>query len=238
MKLNILAFGAHPDDVEMSAGGTLVKHIELGYTCGIIDLTQGEMGTRGNIETRKEEAANAAKILGVSVRENLKMRDGFFRNDEEHQMLVIEMLRKYQPDIVFANAISDRHPDHAKAADLLRVSCFLSGLAKVSTFIEGKKQEAWRPRAVYHYIQDERLKPDLLIDISSAIEKKMDSIRAYKTQFHNPESKEPETYISKPTFLDALKGRLLEWGKTIGVDYAEGFTVNKIVGVKDLMELK
>lgn len=237
LKLDILAFGAHPDDVEMSCGGTLMKHISLGAKMGIIDLTRGELGTRGSAELRLKEAEEARKILGVTVRENLSMRDGFFANDEKHQLEVISVLRKYKPDIVIANAVTDRHPDHGKAAELIRDACFLSGLTKIETTYDGRKQEAWRPRTVYHYIQDKNLQPDFVVDVSDFYEQKMKSIAAYKSQFYNPDSVEPATYISKPDFLDSLRGRDRIWGKIIGVSYAEGFTVNRVIGVPNLLEI-
>lgn len=237
-KIIILAFGAHPDDVEMSCAGTLMKHAAIGHSFGIVDLTRGELGTRGSAELRDTEAIHAGKIIGASFRENLNFRDGFFVNDEQHQLAVIKMIRKYQPEIVFANAVADRHPDHGKGAELVRDSAFLSGLIKVETVLDGKQQEAWRPKAVYHYIQDKDLKPDFLVDVSEFAEKKMESIKAFNSQFHNPDSTEPATYISSPDFLDALKGRMRLWGKIIGASYAEGFTVNKIIGVEDVLRMK
>lgn len=237
LKLDILAFGAHPDDVEMSCGGTLIRHLSAGAKVGIIDLTRGELGTRGSAELRLKEAEEARKILGVTVRENLSMKDGFFSNDEKHQLKVISVLRKYKPDIVIANAVTDRHPDHGKAAELIRDACFLSGLTKIETTSDGKKQEAWRPRTVYHYIQDKNLQPDFVVDVSEFHELKMKSIAAYKSQFYDPDSTEPATYISKPDFLNSLKGRDRIWGKIIGVSYAEGFTVNRVIGVPNLLEI-
>lgn len=237
-KIKILAFGAHPDDVEMSCAGTLMKHSARGYAFGIVDLTRGELGTRGSAEIRDIEAANAGRIIGASFRENLNFRDGFFVNDEQHQLAVIKMIRKYQPEIIFANAVNDRHPDHGKAAELVRDAAFLSGLVKIETMLDGKVQEAWRPKAVYHYIQDKDLKPDFLIDVSDFTDKKMESIMAFNSQFFNPDSIEPSTYISSPVFLEALKGRMRLWGKIIGAPYAEGFTVNKIIGVEDVLLLK
>ena len=238
MKLDILAFGAHPDDVEMSCAGTLMKHAALGHSFGIVDLTRGELGTRGSAELRDTEAINAGKIIGTTFRENLNFRDGFFMNDEQHQHAVIKMIRKYQPEIIFANAVSDRHPDHGKGAELIRDSAFLSGLIKVETEFDGKQQHAWRPKTVYHYIQDKDLKPDFLVDVSEFTDKKMESILAFNSQFFNPDSIEPSTYISSPDFLDALKGRMRLWGKIIGASYAEGFTVNKIIGVEDILSMK
>lgn len=237
IKLDILAFGAHPDDVELSCAGTLIKHAELGYKCGVIDLTRGELGTRGTVSDRDHEANEAASIMKLTVRENLGMRDGFIKNDEEHQLKIIECIRKYKPDYVLANAIEDRHPDHGHAAQLIREAAFLSGLQKIETQHNGKKQEAWRPKKVLHYIQDKDIKPDILIDISGYLDKKWEAIKAYRSQFYNPESKEPPTYISTPEFLDALRGRHLNWGKYIGVMHAEGFTSYQYLGIKQLDEL-
>ncbi len=237
IKLDILAFGAHPDDVEMSCGGTVMSHIATGSKVGIIDLTKGDLGTRGSAELRLKEATEAAIVMGVTVRENLSMRDGFFKNDEEHQMKVIQMLRKYRPEVVLTNAVTDRHPDHGRAAKLVSDACFLSGLIKIETTLEGKKQDAWRPKAAYNYIQDKDIQPDFLIDISDFFERKMKSIAAYHSQFYDPDSKEPVTYISQPDFLDSLKGRHRNWGKVIGVSYAEAFTVERIMGVKNLRDL-
>jgi bacillithiol biosynthesis deacetylase BshB1 len=237
MKLDILAFGVHPDDVEMSCAGTIISHIKKGYQCGIIDLTRGELGTRGSAEQRDIEAINAAKILGVSIRENLGMQDGFFRNDQEHQIKIIEVIRRFKPEIIFCNAVEDRHPDHGRSAELVYTASFLSGLIKVKTYYDGIEQEAHRPRKVYHYIQDRDLKPNILVDISETIEIKMNSIKAYTSQFYNPNSNEPSTYISSPEFLNGLKGRLLNWGKLIGVNYAEGFTSSQMLGVKNIIDL-
>lgn len=237
MKLDILAFGAHPDDVELSCAGTLIKHVDSGYACGIVDLTRGELGTRGTPAQRDQEASNAGGIMGIKIRENLNMRDGFFTNDEVHQLQVIRMIRKYKPEIILCNAIEDRHPDHARAAELVATASFLSGLVKIETFIDDTAQEAWRPRKVLHYIQDKELKPDILIDITGYMDRKWDAIRAFRTQFHNPELGEPETYISKPEFLEALRGRHLMYGKYIGVTHAEGFTTSQYLGVRHFNEL-
>ena len=238
MKLDILAFGAHPDDVELSCGGTIVKHVTLGYKVGVVDLTRGELGTRGTPQLREEESTAAAEIMGVQVRENLNMRDCFFRNDEEHQLKVIRMLRKYLPDVVLANAIYDRHPDHGRGADLVRDACFLSGLIKIETEEEGLPQQPWRPRALYHYVQDQWIEPDVLIDITGYWEKRMASVLAFKSQFYDPNSKEPETYISKPEFLEALKFRAQTLGKMISVEYAENFTTSRASGVDHFFHLK
>lgn len=232
MKLDILAFGAHPDDVEISASGTILKHVEMGYKCGVIDLTQGELGTRGSGELRLKEAENAKKILGLEVRENLGFSDGFFQNDREHQLPIMKMIRKYRPEIIMANSVQDRHPDHGKAAKLVADSCFLSGLRKIDT-----GQEAWRPKAVYHYIQDEFIDPDLIIDITPYFDKKIESILAYRSQFYDPDSDEPETPISGKDFLEFLRGRAANMGRPIGAPLAEGFTASRYVGVNDLFDL-
>jgi len=238
MKLDILAIGAHPDDVELGCSGTLISEIRKGKKAGIIDLTQGELGTRGTIETRYAEATASAKIMGLSVRENLKMRDGFFQNDEAHQMQLIRVLRKYQPDIVIGNILEDRHPDHGKGGWLIYDSCFLSGLRQVKTFDEeGKEQEKWRPRMLLHYIQDRFFEQDIILDISDVWEQRMEAIRAYKTQFFDPGSKEPQTYLSTPEFLDALASRARLLGKRIGVKYGEGFLSKKNIGLRSLDSL-
>lgn len=226
MKVDILAFGSHPDDVELSCGGTILKHVSQGKKVGIIDLTRGELGTRGTPAIRQKEATSAAKILGVSIRENLKMADGFFLNDKKHQLKVIQKIRQYQPDIILANALADRHPDHGRAAQLIAEASFLSGLIKIHTALNGKKQKAWRPKAVYHYIQYRRLKPDFVIDISRFIDKKMESIRAFKSQFFDPKSKEPATLISQPEFLNYILNRETEYGEIINVKYAEGYNAS------------
>lgn len=239
MKLDILAIGVHPDDVELGCSGTLINEIKRGKKAGIVDLTQGELGTRGTIDTRFEEAAAAAKIIGVSVRENLKMRDGFFRDDEENQLKLISTIRKYQPDIVFANVLHDRHPDHGRAGNMISQCCFLSGLAKISTKDNnGKEQDRWRPSYVLHYIQDWYHEPDLLIDITDSFDQRMESIRAYSTQFHNGEKIDgPQTYISTPDFLESVIARARMFGKRIGVKYAEGFISEKKIGIRDLDSL-
>lgn len=239
MKLDILAIGVHPDDVELSASGTILKHVALGKKVGILDLTKGELGTRGNAELRTEEATNAAKILGVSVREQLDMKDGFFENNEASQRQIIEVLRTYQPEIVLCNAISDRHPDHGRAAKLTADACFYSGLRKIETTgKQGAAQEAWRPKAVYHYIQDNFLEPDFVIDITPYMDKKMESIMAYASQFYDPNSKEPTTPISTKNFMEYVKAKCSLFGRAINCDYAEGFTVNRYIGVENLFDLK
>lgn len=237
IKLDILAIGAHPDDVELSCSGTLLKQASLGHKTGVLDLTRGELGTRGSAEIRDQEAAAASKILGLSVRENIGLADGFFENNKESQLKIIEVIRKYKPEIVLLNAVKDRHPDHGKASELASVACFLSGLNKIETSLDGKKQEAWRPKAVYHYIQYQELEPDFLVDISDFIDEKMESVLAYGTQFYNPKSGEPETPITSLQFLNGIKNRNSELGKYIGVPFAEGFTVERYPGVKDLFQL-
>lgn len=237
MKLDILAIGVHPDDVELGCSGTLINELKRGKKIGILDLTQGELGTRGTIETRYQEAANAAMIIGVQLRENLKMRDGFFKNDEEHQLKLITAIRKYQPDIVIANVLHDRHPDHGRAGHLIADACFLSGLIKIKTEDEnGSKQDKWRPTYVLHYIQDWYHEPDLLIDISDVFEQRMKSIEAYATQFNASanDTDEPQTYISTPDFLESVIARARMFGKRIGVKYAEGFISEKKIGIRNL----
>lgn len=233
-KVDILAFGVHPDDIELSCAGTLLSEQKRGKKTAIIDLTMGELGTRGSAETRKEEAENSAKVLKVSFRENLEMRDGFFRNDEENQLKVIKALRKYRPEIVLCNAPSDRHPDHGRSAELVRTAAFLSGLKKIVTEYKGEAQEEWRPTYVFNYIQDEYLQPDFVLDISDVIEEKIEAIKCYKSQFYNKDykSNESQTYISSPQFLNNVISRSEELGKQIGVKSAEGFLSSKIVGIK------
>ncbi|MDZ4794654.1 MAG: bacillithiol biosynthesis deacetylase BshB1 [Bacteroidota bacterium] len=237
MKLDILAIGVHPDDVELGCSGTLINEIKRGKKAGIIDLTQGELGTRGTIETRYSEAANAAMIIGVQVRENLKMRDGFFENDEANKLKLITAIRKYQPDIIIGNVLHDRHPDHGRAGKMIADCCFLSGLAKIETTDEkGNGQEKWRPAYLLHYIQDWYHEPDLLIDISGVFEQRMKSIEAYNTQFHTTANAAdgPQTYISTPDFLESVIARSRMFGKRIGVKYAEGFISEKKIGIRDL----
>ncbi|MFL5808122.1 MAG: bacillithiol biosynthesis deacetylase BshB1 [Flavisolibacter sp.] len=235
MKLDVLAIGSHPDDVELGCSGTLIKEIKRGKKVGSVDLTQGELGTRGTIETRYDEAANAAKIIGVSVRENLKMRDGFFKNDEEHQMQVVKIIRKYQPEIVIGNILEDRHPDHGRGGWLIYDACFFSGLRQVKTVDDnGIEQEKWRPKMLLHYIQDRFYEPDLIIDVSDVWEERMEAVRAYKTQFYDPQSKEPQSYLSNPEFIDFLAARARTLGKRIGVKYGEGFLSKKSIGLSDL----
>jgi bacillithiol biosynthesis deacetylase BshB1 len=237
MKLDILAIGVHPDDVELSCAGTILKHIELGKTVGILDLTLGELGTRGNATIRTQEAMRAASILGVSVREQLNMADGFFENNETNQRLIIEVIRKYQPELILCNAISDRHPDHGRAAKLTADACFYSGLLKVETKENNTIQKPWRPKAVYHYIQDNFIEPDFVIDVTAYNDKKMESIMAYSSQFFDPNSKEPQTPISSKNFMDYVDAKARLFGRSINVDFAEGFTVNRYMGVNNLFDL-
>jgi bacillithiol biosynthesis deacetylase BshB1 len=238
MKLDILVFAVHPDDAELGCGGTILKHIALGKKVGIVDFTRGDLGTRGTAETRDVEAADAAGILGLHVRENLNFRDAFFKNDEEHQLALIRMIRKYQPEIILSNALHDRHPDHGKAGDLTNDACFLSGLAKIQTQLDGEEQTAWRPGLVLQFIQDHYIKPDIIVDITPYMDKKIDSVKAYKTQFFNPDLDEEQTYISSPEFLESIFGRAREFGKSIGATYGEGFTSRKLLGVNNLFDLR
>ena len=238
MKLDILAIGVHPDDIELSASGTILKHIALGKTVGLLDLTKGELGTRGNAILRTEEANRAAKILGVSVREQLNMPDGFFENNEIYQKQIIQIVRKYRPEIVLCNAISDRHPDHGRAAKLAAEACFYSGLIKIETKENNSTQAVWRPKAVYHYIQDHFIKPDFVVDITPFMDKKLESILAYSSQFFNPNSMEPETPISSKHFLESVKSKNIFLGRSINCAYAEGFTVNRYIGVENLFDLR
>jgi bacillithiol biosynthesis deacetylase BshB1 len=230
MKLDILAFGVHPDDVELGCAGTIMASIDQGKKVGIVDLTRGELGTRGTPTTRTQEAAAAAKIMGVEVRENLDMADGFFVNDEAHQRKIIALIRKYQPEIILANAPEDRHPDHGRSAKLVSDAAFLSGLRKVETIHEGISQTAWRPAYTFHYIQDRFIQPSFVIDITAYMERKMEAVLAYGTQFTNADTSEPQTYISSPQFLETVKARALMLGKRIGVGYAEGYITEKIIG--------
>jgi len=237
MKLDILAIGAHPDDIELGCGATIAKEIALGKKVGVLDLTRGELGTRGSAEIRDKEAAASAKILGLSVRENLNFADGFFVNDKEHQLKVIEIIRKYQPNIVLCNAVDDRHIDHSKGSDLVSDACFLSGLVKIKTKAGGKQQEAWRPKHVYHYIQWKNLEPDFVVDVSNYIETKLEAIKAYSSQFYDPKSKEPESPITSKNFLNSISYRAQDLGRLIGVEHAEGFTVERFVAIESLDKL-
>lgn len=237
MKLDILVFGAHPDDAELGAGATIAKEIANGKKVGIVDLTRGELGTRGTAETRDEEAAAAAKVLGVSVRENLAFEDGFFVNDKAHQLQIIKMVRKYQPEIVLCNAIYDRHIDHGKGSKLVSDACFLSGLLKIETTIDGETQEKWRPKHVYHYIQWKNIEPDFVVDVTGFIATKVKSVLAYKTQFYDTNSNAPQTPITSQNFLQSVTYRAQDLGRLIGVDHAEGFTVERYPGVNSLSDL-
>ncbi|MGV3460892.1 MAG: bacillithiol biosynthesis deacetylase BshB1 [Flavobacterium sp.] len=237
MKLDILVFGAHPDDVELSCGATIAKEISLGKTVGIIDLTRGELGTRGSAELRDKEAAAAAEILGVHVRENLRFRDGFFVNDEVHQLEIIKMIRKYQPEIVICNAVDDRHIDHGKGSKLVSDACFLSGLIKIVTELDGESQQAWRPKLVYHYIQWKNNVPDFVVDVSGFMDVKVQSLMAYSSQFYDPDSKEPPTPIATKNFKDSILYRAADLGRLINTEYAEGFTVERYVAVSRITDL-
>lgn len=240
MKIDILAFGAHPDDVELSCGGTIFKEVQNGKTVGVIDLTKGELGTRGTAETRKEEASKAADILGISFRENLNFSDGFIMNDKAHQLEIIKKIRQYRPEIVLCNAVDDRHTDHRKASQLVSDACYLSGLVKIETHSEGEVdlQGPWRPKTIYHYIQWKPLQPDVVVDISSFIDQKMASVLAYSSQFYDPMSLAPETPISSKNFVDSIRYRAADLGRLVGVDYAEGFNVERVPTIDSLFDLK
>lgn len=239
IKLDILVLPVHPDDAELGCAGVILKHVAMGKKVGVADITRGELGTRGSAEIRAKEADMAAKILGLTVRENLGLPDGFFQNTPEYQMRVIEVIRKYRPEIVITNAYHDRHPDHGRASGLVEASAFLAGLRKIETSLDGKPQEAWRPNMVLHFIQDRYIEPDIVIDVTEHWDKKVESIKAYGSQFHNPEWKgEPQTYISSPDFIRIIEGRAMEFGKSIQAKYAEGFTSRKILGVDNLFALR
>ena len=237
MKLDILAIGAHPDDIELGCSGTIITEIRNGKKVGIADLTQGELGTRGSAEIRAQEAAAAAKILGVSVRENLKLPDGFFENNPENQLKLIRIIRKYQPEIVLANAPEDRHPDHGRAAKLISDAAFFAGLRKIETKTDdGNVQEAWRPKYVFHYIQDRYLEPNFVVDISDVFDERMKAIAAYTTQFFNNKTENddtPQSYISTPEFLEGVIARARMMGKRIGVKFGEGFVTEKVIGIRN-----
>lgn len=237
MKLDILAIGVHPDDIELGCAGTLLKHIAQGKKVGVLDLTKGQLGSRGNAELRVQESKKAANILGLEVRENLGFADGFFKNDKEHQLEIIKIIRKYQPEIVLTNAVKDRHPDHGRASQLTSEACFYAGLLKIETELNGVAQKRWRPKAVYHYIQDRFLKPDFVVDITDFADKKMESLKAYSSQFYSINSNEPETPISGKNFLNFVKSRMINYGRDINVDYAEGFTTERSIGVEDITTL-
>ena len=236
-QLDILAFGAHPDDVELSCGGTIAKEVSLGKKVGIVDLTRGELGTRGSAEIRDKESKQAASILGVSTRENLGFRDGFFRNDEAHQLEIIKILRKYKPKVVLCNAQTDRHIDHGRAASLVHDACFLSGLRKIETVLNDKPQKIWRPSQVYHYMQWNNDPCDFVVDVSEFMDKKMESILTYSSQFYDEKSNEPETPISSQQFLDSIQNRAADLGRIVGVRYAEGFTTQRQLAVAQISDL-
>jgi N-acetylglucosamine malate deacetylase 1 len=237
MKIDILAIGVHPDDVELACSGTLLKHAAMGKKVAILDLTHGELGTRGSADLRTKEAMAAAKIQGLAFRKQLNLKDGFFENNEASQRAIIEVIRYCQPEIVLCNALSDRHPDHGRSGKLEADACFYSGLVKIETSYEGKKQEAWRPKAVYHYIQDNYMAPDLVVDVTEHMEKKKEAILAFASQFYDPNSKEPETPISSKHFMEAVEAKMILFGRSIGVRYAEGFVASRHVGVKNLFDL-
>ena len=238
MKLDILAFGAHPDDVEISCGATLLKYAKEGKSIGIIDLTEGELGTRGYAKKRYEEAKKASSFLGLKIRENLKMGDGFIAHSEENKLKIIERIRKYQPELILANSVHDRHPDHAKGAKLVAEASYLSGLRKIETKMDGIPQEAFRPKILLHYVQDYYLTPDVILDVSETGKDKIELIKCYDSQFFDPSSKEPKTPISGEEFFDYLEGRMLSLGRELGVKYGEAYTIDRTLGVKDLFSLK
>lgn len=237
MKLDILAVGSHPDDVELSCSGTIAKEVDRGKKVGILDLTRGELGTRGTAAIRDKEAQAAAEILGVKVRENLEFSDAFFENNTAHKLEVIKIIRKYRPEIVLCNAVEDRHIDHGRGAKLVSDACFLSGLLKIETILNGEKQEAWRPKHVFHYIQWKNLKPDFVVDISGYMDKKLESVLAYRSQFYDKDSKEPETPISSSNFLDSITYRAKDMGRLINTEHAEGFNVERQVAVNSIFDL-
>ena len=239
LKLDILVLSVHPDDAELGCAGTVLKHIAAGKKVGIVDLTRGELGTRGSAEIRDQEAKDAARILGLAVRENLAIPDGFFQNTQEYQLKVIAVIRKYRPEIIITNAYHDRHPDHGRASDLVETAGFLAGLRKIETYDDGSLQEAWRPAMLLHFIQDRYIHPDIVVDVTEFWDKKIESIHAYGSQFHNPGWKdEPQTYISSPDFIKIIESRAMEYGKNIQARYAEGFTSRKILGIDNLFSLR
>ncbi len=240
MKLDILVFAAHPDDAELGCSGTILKHVKLGKKVGIVDLTRGELGTRGTADLRDEEAAESAGILGLAVRENLGMRDAYFLNDEEHRLQIIKKIREYQPEIILCNARFDRHPDHGRSGDLVNDAVFLSALPKIVTDVEGVNQKAWKPKILLQFIQDYYIKPDIVIDVTNFWDQKVRSIQAFKSQFYNPEydKEEQQTYISSPDFLKVVEARAREYGKYIDAVYGEGFTCRRLLGVDSLFDLR
>lgn len=237
MKLDILALAAHPDDVELCCSGTLINQSRAGNKVGVVDFTKGEMGTRGTPEIRMEEAEKASEIMGLIVRENLGFNDALFPDDQDHLMQVIEVIRKYQPEVLLINAVDDRHPDHPKSHNLSKKASFLSGLKNIKTTYDGVEQEAWRPKVVYSYIQGWFQTPDFVVDVSGSWDKKMEAINAYKSQFYDPDSDDPETWLSSPEFFDLIKGRAVEFGQAIGAKYGEGFQTLRWPGVKNLLDL-
>lgn len=237
IKLDILVFAAHPDDAELGAGATIAKEVANGSRVGIVDLTRGELGTRGSAAIRNQEAASAAKILGISVRENVRFADGFFVNDQQHQLRIIEIIRKYQPEIVLCNSVEDRHIDHGRGSKLVSDACFLSGLRKIVTQQDDASQEAWRPKAVYHYIQWKNLEPDFVVDVTGYMNTKMQAVKAYASQLYDSESDEPDTPISSKNFLDSIEYRARDMGRIIGTAHGEGFTIERYVGVKSIRDL-
>lgn len=237
MKVDILAIGVHPDDIELSCGGTLLRHIDMGKKVGLLDLTKGELGTRGSASIRMKEAEEASKLMGAIVRGNLGMEDGFFEYNQTNLLKIIQVIRLMRPEIVLMNAITDRHPDHGRAAKLSADACFYAGLEKIKTEWEGKSQEKWRPKAAYHYTQDRYIKPDFVVDISTYIDRKIDIIMCYKSQFYDPNSEEPNTPISGKHFIESIKSKSITFGRPASLDYAEGFTVNRTIGVNNLFDL-
>ena len=237
MKLDILAIGAHPDDVELGCGATIAKEVSLGKKVGILDLTRGELGTRGSAEIRDNESKDAAKILGVAIRENLAFADGFFINDEKHQLEIIKIIRKYKPEIVLCNAIDDRHIDHPKGSKLVSDACFLSGLRKIETELKGEEQESWRPKQVYHYIQWKNLEPDFVVDVTGFMDLKIEAVKAYGSQFYNPNSKEPNSPITSKNFIDSIAYRAQDLGRLVGTEFAEGFNSERYVAVENFDKL-
>ena len=237
-KVDILVFGAHPDDVELGCSGTIMKHIELGYKIGIIDLTQGELGTRGNKEIRNKESHKASVLMKISFRLNMGFKDGFFENNQKNQLKIITQIRKFQPKIIIANAKSDRHPDHGRASNLIKTCCFLSGLVKIKTKFNKKLQRIWRPDSLYYYTQFNQVKPDFVVDVSEYINQKMNVVKCYSSQFYNPKSKEPETVISKKKFLDSVIYRSSDLGRIVGVEYGEGFVTERYICIDNIFKLK
>jgi bacillithiol biosynthesis deacetylase BshB1 len=238
MKLDILVIAAHPDDAELACSGTIAAQVAKGYKVGILDLTKGEMGTRGTPEIRMQESEEASKILGISIRENLGFKDIFFRDDDSHRLEIVKIIRKYKPEIVLANAVTDRHPDHGKGGAVASNACFMSGLRKIETHLDGIDQAAWRPKYVYHYIQNNYIKPDFVVDITDFWDIKIESIKAFRSQFYDPNNKEPQSFISSAEFLDFVEARSREFGHSIMVKYGEGFTVERTLGITDLFDLK